>query len=81
MGMTKFKSGRKHARVYHGRLKGNTENHIPNDEFREKYGEMKWQSTEEYKCPTCKHISHVHRLSLKIFTCPCGEGKTSEATK
>jgi ribosomal protein L37AE/L43A len=64
---------RKHARVYHGRHKGSTETHIPNDDFRKKFEEMKWESYIPYECP-CGHEELVHKTEHKIHRCTkCGE--------
>ena len=65
---------RKHARVYHGRHKGSTDTHIPNDKMRENYDSMLWESMVYFTCPTCGLISKVHKLEIKVFRCPCEVG-------
>jgi hypothetical protein len=68
---TKFRGSRKHARVYHGRDKGTTETHIPNDQTREGYDQVEWESSVPVKCDKCGLLSRVHKLELKIWKCPC----------
>lgn len=71
MSMTKFKGARKHARVFHGRLKGNSEAHCANDESRKGFEGIKWESMREYKCPICQKVSSVHKTELRLFRCEC----------
>lgn len=40
-----------HARVYHGRHKGSTETHIPNDKTREAHDSIEWDSPQ--LCEVC----------------------------
>jgi hypothetical protein len=63
-----------HARVYHGRHKGSTDAHIPNDQMREGYDTVNWESLVPYGCPKCGLITRVHKLELRIFRCPCEMG-------
>ena len=78
MSMTKFKGQRKHARVFHGRLKGNSEAHCPNDQSRKGYEEIKWDSSVEYQCPMCGKASLVHKMEVKVFRCPCESMTTKQ---
>ena len=64
---------RKHAAVYHGRYKGSSETHMPNDTFRENYDDMHWPSHVYYTCPECGLIRHGTKMEMRIYNCPCLE--------
>ena len=58
--------------TYRGRWKGNTEQRIPNDKFRERAEEM-GLGGHEVQCEKCGKIYRGTKMEVFIWTCDCEE--------